>query len=450
MGKGQSWGGAIGFAEEETYATYVVPDFYVPITSESLKGTRPSTPATGIYTTRVTYYQLPGIIEAGGNFQFEADAHHLGFPLKWWNGQVSTATFCTGGTPSGTPAAGGSLTAGTYYYRTAAVLQRTSDGKRFWGSGSASSTSVTTSSGDLTVDLTWSNPSPPSGFTLYGTAIFRTASGGANTTQKYLATVVGSGTSYSDTGAVALSTIAFPATIYEHTYVPAAPIAGTHPLPSFSVTKLMDQSGTSAEAYYGGRMNTFSFSVGDPNAPPTSTFEMMCRNFEAIANPSPSYTAVRPMMNWQGFASIDGTMADYFEGCDFTATNNLEKVPSLAGVQYHRDFYPGIREVSGSVKFGFENKNHWTKMVNATEFALTLNCEGLPTTSGYTTISTVNYSAMPYAIQLHMPKCLYQEGGGNLSQAERMVETLPFKTAIDSGVGYELQIKLWNTTASYA
>jgi hypothetical protein len=239
--------------------------------------------------------------------------------------------------------------------------------------------------------------------------------------------------------------------MYRHTYLPAAPVAGTHPLPSFSITKLMDQSGTSAETYFGARMNSFQFAIGDPSAPAQCTFDLKARNFDAAANPSPSYTTVRPMMNWQGFATVDGTLASYFEGADFTATNNLANVPNLAGVQYHRDFYPAMREVTGTVKFGYENKDNWDRMRNATEFSLSILCDGTPTTAGsLTTISSVLYEAYPYSIELNMPVCLFTDAGGNLSGAERMVESCPFRCSYDTVLGTELAVYLINTTASYS
>lgn len=451
MGRAQGWGASFGIGEEDTFDTYMTPDVYIPISSESVKGSRPVNSSGNIFNTRANTFNLPGIIECTGNFQFEADAHHLGLPLKLWNGQVSSAAFAPSATPTATIAAGGTLPAGVYYYKTAVILQRTSDGKRFWGSGSSASSSVTSAASDNTTNLSWTNPAIPSGHTHYGTAIFRTPVGVAATTTYYLSTVVGTGTSTTDTGSATLSSIPLPAAIYRHSYLLAAPVAGTHPLPSFSVTKLMDQAGDTTETYTGARMGSFQFAIGDPSAPAQATFELMARKFSVIANPSPTYTRVRPMMNWQGFATVDGTLASYFEGCDFTSNNGLETVPALAGEQYHRDFYPGMRETTGTLNFGYENKDNWDRMRNATEFSLSVLCDGTPTTAGsLTTISSVVYQAYPYSIEINMPKCLFTDAGGNISGGARMTESAPFRCSYDSTLASELAIYLVNGTASYA
>jgi hypothetical protein len=109
-------------------------------------------------------------------------------------------TYTAMSAPSGlasTPAAGGSLTAGSYRYEVTAVDSLGGE------TGVSNEVTGTTSGGNLTNSLTWTAVTGASAYHVY-----RTASGGGTGTEKYLTTVYKN--AYSDTGSVTLTSTSPP------------------------------------------------------------------------------------------------------------------------------------------------------------------------------------------------------------------------------------------------
>lgn len=441
------YGSALGWGKETTFGTGVAATEWIQFMSESIRASRPTASSGSIAKSRTVRYQNPGIIEINGDISVEADGVLLLNGLYFWNGQVTSAKFATINNLTATVAASGSLTDDEYFYKVAVILQRTADSKYFFCSES-NEDSATTATTNNSVDLAWTLPSAPSGFTIYGVAIYR---GTTTDEEVFLDIEVGAAvTTHTDDGTATAGTAVPPGDIYVHTFTPAAPVGGTHPLPSFSVTKCVDHasSSSSSERYVGCRMNDFNLTIGDPNSPVEVSFSLMGQTFELISDPSPSYPNVKPMMNWQSYITIDGTQNVLFEGGDISCTNNLEAVPWLAGNQYHRDFYPGVREISGNLTFGYENHDQFNKVVNGTDFALLMSVEGNPVLSTATITSPIACTAMNYAMDVHLPKCNYQEGGASISGlGDRLVDSMPFSVSLSVGDGYDMRVRLWNTTS---
>lgn len=459
MGKGQSFGGGLMLKTESSFGT--AADLSsgatsLPIAAETIAVEHPHHIQANIAKSRVQQRATPGVLAIQGGFTMEADAINLGLPLFYWNGQVSSAALPSlTAAPTGSASAGGSLTAGAYRFKVAAVWQNDADTTvRWFANASSSSNQITTATTDLTVNLTWSDPTAltaPDGWSYYGTAIYRTAAAGAAGTEKFVKIVTGSGTTGSVADTTLDTTVSPPdGTVYQHIFIPEAVSAATHPLDAFSAGVLKDND--ESETYYGGRMNTFSLSLGDGNAPVEASFEAMFQRVQTGTNISPSPSQTAPMMNWAAWVSIDGgSKSTLVEAVEITGTNNLEAVPHLAGVNYVREFYPGMRAVSGTLTMAFENHDMWDKMKAGTEFSLEIYLQGTTTTADSdVTVSSVNYQAWPYSMRVALWKCYMTGGGANLSGSDRLVASFPFVAVYDSNEGEEMEIRLYNKTASYS
>jgi hypothetical protein len=457
MGVGQSWGGALLLKTESTYGTgadLAEAATTIPVTSETFAIEHPRPVYGNILTSRVAYGTAPGVISATGGFTMEADAVNVGLPLFYWNGQATSAALAGLLTkPTVTAGPGGALPAGEYYYKVAAVVRNSVLGLTVVTGASAVSDKATATAENGTITVGWTNPTTltlPSGWAYFGTAVYRTAKDGASGSERLLHFETGTGVSWADATTSALGTAIPPATIYQHIYVPAAVSAATHPLGGFSVGVLKDND--ESEQYIGCRMNTFSLSLGDQNAPVEVTFEAMAQTAFSVANLTPSPSIVAPLMNWQAQVLQNDTAMATVEALELTATNNLEPIPQLAGKNYVRDFYPGERTVTGTLTVAFEDHTQWDKMLAGTPFELSVWIGGQATTAlaSFDDGLGNTIASWPYGMRVDLWNCVYTGGGANLSGRDRLVAQFPFVSTMDSGEGEEMQVTVYNQTASYA
>lgn len=458
---GYGVGGALGLGSEITPGTGVAASLWLPFTQEGMKASRQVVETGTITGDRARQKLLDGLRSGSGDFSLEVDGANIGLPLYYANGNASGALVTAdipgrvSAAPSATPASGGTLTAGTYRYKVASVWQRTATGERYILPCSAE-VSGTTASGNLTIDLAWTDPTgltPPSGWTYYGTAIYRSLAGGAADSQKFLHLVAGTGASYSDTGAVALSATVVPVApasamkshVFKNSFA-----AGANPLPAFSALVVKDNDFT--QRFLLCRMNQFELSLGNPNSPVTAKFGIMARDYELIANPSPSVTNLRKMMAWSATVGIDGAVNETIEQMQLTLNNNCEVIPGFSGRPRNRDVGYGQRVVSGSLGRAFETHELFTKMANAERFSIDAWMLGqavVETVSDFT-VSGVTYRPIPYMMRVEVPKCSLSEAGANISGPGRMVESLNWGAEKDDTSGVDLRITVYNLTASYA
>jgi len=445
MSNGQSWGGALGIGTEETFGTGVEPSQWLPINSESVRGRRSVFMPATICASRVRQMGVPGLREASGGFQLNGDAVHLGLPLYYLTGDVDSAPLAgsVAAAPTVTPSPGGTLPDGDYRYQVCSILKQTSDNSLFMTTPTALSLFASCWEGNNQVTVAWVNPaSTPEGYSHHGTIIYRTAIGGAPESTRLLAIVVGGDASYTDTGAVALGTVQPPTgSVYQHTFR-----AGTGVLPSFSVTKLMDND--RGQRFSGCRMNSLKLSLGDAGNPVSVDLDLMARDWEDIDNPTPSFDLAQPFMNWQAAFYVDGTIVDRLEALELTLANNLQAVPGLSGSPCIRNLAPGIREASGSMTLAFENHDYWQKVRESESFSGYLELVGDAAGDGVIT-EPVFIQPWRYGMRVNLTACKAEEAGGNLSGSERMTEQIPFMVYDDTGAGYEAEFILYNTTASY-
>lgn len=456
---GYGIGGAIGVGTESTYGTGVAPSLWIPFLSESIQATRPVVEAGTITGDRSTYRNLPGVRSAQGDITMEFDGSTLGQLLFYANGNASGGLNSIdipgrfSAAPGATPASGGSLSAGDYRYRAAAVWARTDSGEFFVLPASASVT-ATAGSGDLTIDLTWTDPTsltPPSGFTYAGTAIYRSPVDGGENSERFLAYVSGTGTSYSDTGAVALGTQHFlTGAMRQHTFSRAFTI-GQNPLPGFSTVVAKDND--ASQRFLGCRMNQATLTWGAGDSPVQAQFQLMARDFEEVANPTPSISNLRKGMAWQATVGIDGVFNETVEGLSVVLANNCELVPGLSGRPRQRDVGYGRRSVSGTLSRSFQDHGFWRKMREAERFAIRCLTTAGPISETVGSIPVGGGAVawpIPYFMSVDVYGCMLDQAGANIGGPGRMVEQINFRSEVDSGEGTELRIRLYNLTASYS
>lgn len=445
MSNGQSWGGALGIGTEGSFGQAVEPSQWLPINSESVRGRRSVFMPATICASRVRQMGVPGLREASGGFQLNGDAVHLGLPLYYLTGDVDSAPLDGSVTsaPTVTPIAGGELPDGDYKYMVCSILKQTSDNSLFMTTPTALSEFASCWEGNNQVTVAWANPSStPAGYSHHGTIVYRTAIGGAPESTRLLAIVLRGDASYTDTGAVDLGTVQPPnGPVYQHTFR-----AGTGALPSFSVTKLMDND--RGQRFSGCRMNSLKLALGDAGNPVSVDLDLMARDWEDIDNPTPSFSLAQPFMNWQAAFYVDGTIVDRLEALELTLANNLQAVPGLSGSPCIRNIAPGIREASGSMTLAFENHDYWRKVRESESFSGYLELVGDAVGDGVIT-EPVLIQPWRYGMRVNLTACKAEEAGGNLSGSERMTEQIPFMVYDDTGVGYEAEFILYNTTASY-
>lgn len=467
---GYGVGASVNLAPEVTPGTApnVSTGVWLPFTSEAIKASRPVIESGTITGDRSIRKRLAGVRSGAGEINMEIDGSNIGPCLNYFNGNASGAYTASTvpaitAAPGGSIGAGGALPAGVYYYKVQLVYKRTSDLSLWSAKGSASSASFTSASTNNTATLTWTDPAtltPPTGFTVGGVAIYRTAVGGAAGTETFLTyqasptltgyADIGSGYVGSGSGAVVHTQ-----TVYQHLFARAF-TPGANPLPSFTTTVIKDND--LSEQFLLCRMNSMEFVIGDGNQPAMAKFGLMARDYQSIANPTASISNLRKFMAWQSQISIDGTYSDLVQAFTISANNNCELVPGLSGQPRYRDVGYGKRAIEVSLSRGFEDHAFWTAVRNGSRFALNMLACGQPVveTAGYSFdavgsgLDADMVYPFRYSMSVNVPVCSLSEGGANVGGPGRMVESIKCGAEVDEGTGHDMVIKLYNLTATYA
>lgn len=358
-------------------------------------------------------------------------------------GTIAAAATVTGG-------ASGALANGAYEYRVANYFTRALDGAVHIGAASPASTPVNLSGGtNGSASLTWTNSTPPAGYSLTGSMIYRQVDGGA---WGHVHTLPGSDTSASDLGAWSAGTGALPPEqLYQHTFIPPD-VNDSSDIPSFTITKLLDNS--HSQQIDGCKISQMSLNVAeDGNSPVEFTFDVLGRRALKVANLVPTFTPTCAMLSWQSRVSIDNIVSNVAKAMSLTVNQNLSSQRALNGSQFVRDHSPGMLEVTGQLTFGFENWEQWDRLKAGEKFALLNRVEGAASTDRAAVRLDANTLAtpFPFAAEFHMPSCLYDGGaGGQLSGGDIMNEQPGYRAGFSASAGYSIRIRLWNRTPSYA
>lgn len=453
MPVGASYDAHVLVGEQTAVGTAATPTITLPRKTETIKSKRIWTPAGAPHGSREVTEMQKGIQSAEGGINFDLYPGVLGWFMKWLFGGVSTTAALPGSitaTPTGTPGAGGTIPDGTYYYQVASVYTRDSDGEKLITNPKPTA-AVTVGTGNNTVVVDFVLPAVPTGYTRVNNYIYRTAASGSVGTAKYLAKVGAATLTYSDTGSATLSSIPIPGTVYEHVFAPAALVSGTDVLKYFTMLKMMDLGSSAAQQYNDGKVGKMTISSpNNQSAPAGLAFDVkFCRALGA-AEGSPTYTQEQACMAWQTQLLIDGTQIDRLKQWQVEADNGLE---FLMGSRGNKDYPRGISaaqrmKTGGSVTLQMENQTEWLKMIAGTPFAAIIFCDGGETTPT-AAVTAESAKSWPGMCRIHLPACYYEEAGGNQNEDKLMDEPLKFVCRKDASAGYGIQVKLFNTTASY-
>ncbi len=462
---GYGVGSAVLIGREDTPGEQSESLVTIPFTSEDVKGNRAMNPTATITGRRALTRRNKGKQTAAGSLSQEVDGASFGFLFNLLNGTASGALTSAAlpgrvATISAADASGGDLPVGVYYVKAATVLERTLDGSLWVMPASAEPSSVTLASSNRQIDYSWTNPVAfPRGFTLAGTALYRTVAGGASGSEKLAFYLDGSGNSYSLDDATKFVSTCVPlvATGYQHTFVEAFTVPN-NPLPAFSYVAKKDVP-TSMLAL-GGRMNGLELAVSNGDEPATAKWDMMFRRATTISNPSHSLSDIPSMMSWQSVVGVDGSWEDTLESFTLSIKNGAENVPGLIGKPWNRDVGYGVRDIGIQANRGYEDNGFFDKMMAGDTFNFGAFCAGGPlaaAAAGFTTSfdSTnggleADVLPLPYMIQLEAYDLSLGEAGGNVGGFGRIIEGLNSGAQRNVSEGTDLRVTLFNLTSSYS
>lgn len=456
-------GAAVGIASEVTEGTGVSPSVSLPFTQESLKAQRPVVKTGTITGDRSNSKMLDGVRSGQGDINMEIDGSNVGLMTYYANGKASGAlTSSTQGgmitsTPTGSAEAGGSLAAGAYRYKVASIWERTDTGELFVCIATAEVT-VTTASSNLTARVNFTDPTTltsaiPSGFTYWGTAIYRTTIAGSTNTQKFLAAVEGTAATYDDDGSVTLGTkVPVTGVTYKKHIFRKAFVTGAHPLQAFTTT--VNKDNDKAIQFLLCRCNTAEYVIGENGTVITAKFGVLARDWRTVSNFSPSVTNLRKMMSWGVTVRIDDTFDQTVRGATFTINNNGALRPGLSGLARMLDVGYGMRDISGSLPRSYNDQDFMEKLYNAERFAIDAWAlgQGIVETDSVIDVDGAGTLARPLAYMVHfeVPAAAINDAGANAGGPGEMVEAINWMAEVDPTTGDDLIITVYNLTSSYA
>ncbi|MHB2021218.1 MAG: phage tail tube protein [Candidatus Xenobia bacterium] len=450
--------GLVGFAEESAsaaYATAVAAAKYVPFLSENFTSDENFVIPDSIVDAPYVLVGAPGRhVVKPAQIDLHPDSDTIGWAAKWANRNMADTAWPPAPTiPSATAATGGSLAAGTYKYYVAHVYQLTGT-SNYWLGNLSAEFSGTTASGNLTLTLAWTNATAPSGYSIFGTAIFRTASGGLTGTEKFTHFVSGSASTYSDAGDVN-GTVAPPAsTITKHTNNQS-----NNDQKTFTVEVGMD--GWSKQIA-GCKIGDLSIDV--PSNGPVK-FQMggiVGQQLSQIASTSPTYAQAALLSPLLGHNSIVyyesyGTADTYVpRAASFSGkfNNNLEPIESIDGSRFIRALRNGPRTGNGSLTMQLDDDTQFNQVLADTEMgARIVSYAGVGLDGGAfsLTMGGQTVKAWPGMLEVVTPNFYITSNDAKLPNKKQLIITLPFSRLIyDPTTSSDWQINVVNTTSTYA
>ncbi len=439
-------------------------DVFLPILSESVMGSRGNVPSGSIVGDSMVQGVAPGVIDVGGSLSMEFDGQVSGQPVWLWNGDagytptaISASLGAATAAPTGAAAAGGSLTAGSYLYKVSTLVQRTIDGVVLIMPGSSESAAIVTATTNLTVNLTWSNPgSFPTGYTHYGTIIWRTLIGGLTGTQGWLDVNLGTGNTYSDNGSRTVDSNVTPyaASLYSHSFKGSPPVSAGDRLTPFTYFSCKDND--IAERYSFCLMDSMKIAVPGIGEKLAAEFSLKGTQIDTIANFAPSFVPLQPFVGWQATVSITGQQDVTAESFEINCSNSVNPVPGLRGVPYNRAVISGKREVKVNFNRQFGDHDFWDTMLAGAEFSIALTTYGgsvaSPVAHGLTPMQTGTIAMIPwqYSLKIELFRCIIDKAGGSIGGPDRIIEQISASCFKDASQGTEMEITMINTTAAYA
>jgi len=438
--------GGIGIGEESTYGTADAITDWLQASGETMSYQQQQDVSAAIFTDSEMIDTIPGRIVVGGGVTIPAYGG-AGFArmLKFANRNTSSASIPYDASLTYvTPDSGGDLDTGNYLCRIAHVLQHTRSGRLYMTNPSASS-SVGLGAGEGTIDYTWASPSAgsiPFGYTHAGTMLMRSDAGSSDV---YLVKYVpGSGTSASDDGSQALSSIAAPAPMYRHRFT------GSHAQPHSFSLECVDDNGYS-RLYTGCMVNQLGLTIR-PGERVSAQFDIFGQTMESTPSSTPSPTALNGLHGKDAFAYLRDSGGTYsannlVNSFDLTLNNRLNRRDNLNGTAYVRAIRAQMREIRGSADFDFESLEQLNDMLEHRCKDLLLVILG-PSSCAPFVQGSYTVHAWPSQLQVHIPNFQFESSTANLSADSPVVNRLPWVARKSASAGYALQIEAHNTASS--
>mgnify|MGYP001378732679 CR=1 FL=1 len=451
----------LGLAKETTPSVGVVPVSAIPFTSANFTAPRTMLESETIGGSSMLKNAVPGDSESTGSVVQEFDAETSGILLDLWNGDNgrSVAAYTSGrisAAPTGSAGgSGATIPRGDYINKVAAIWEHDYLGKSFISFESAASSAITVALGEE-VALSWTAPSglTLADYTYKGTAIYRTAAGGAAATARFLAFVSGTGASFTDTGANAnadtgVSSVGV-VNLYRHVLKGAAAAANSDRIRYFSAQ--MSKNIGSDERYYGNKGNDFSLEIPDRASPVTLTLNCMGDDMESllgefsVAAPTPR----RQILGRDTVVVIDGVRDCDIQQLSLTGTNNCSKLGTLCG----NTITEGARRINGSITLLFRNHTLFNKAVSGTELSMQIYMAGEPvmTSGGTLSLATHGVDAVPWprVAKFDMRRVTLAEFANPVEGPDQIIATASLAVMESPVTNTDLEIVLVNTISSYA
>lgn len=452
MSNSMSMRSAVIVGKETTFGTEAARTVAIPANSEGLSADEQYHISGAMRGDVADLQASPGQHQGGGSIEVELDGSQGGAVLRWLARRAVTpaaASYQHDAEPTVATSGVGTIPAGTYRYAVVPVFTRTGYEPRFGGSsGNQSTVAVNGSEGVL---VQWLNPTPPSGWTLAGTMIFRTAAGGGAGTEKYLAWANGGGTTqYTDTGSATLETgTAVPKRLYEHSFDDGSNTADP---PANSVEVLKD-NGTS-ELWLGTHANSGTISVPAESTPVTLALDLIARQLVIESSPTtPAFADVAAFMGYRAIFSFgddlealsESELAASFEA---SISNNFERKFNLNGSRYARKHKAGKSTVEVTISADYENTTLLENYLENGTFAARVEIEG-PSTGDVIEYDGSNDGApWPYVLRLDFPRLKLMTHTAPSSGDGSIMQQLTLRALKDPAYGYSWRATLTNTQSS--
>ena len=151
--------------------------------------------------------------------------------------------------------------------------------------------------------------------------------------------------------------------------------------------------------------------TADPKQLLKHASKFMARASGTVANPTSSFSAVKPMATWAGLATIGGTSVGNVETFDVTlARTEVEAIPTLDGNQDPWDIWVGALTCKGKTSIVMLDDTQYVNYTSATA----------PSFDVTVTVSTL------LILQIHMTKCNYEKATPKLQGKSYVALDIPF------------------------
>ncbi len=453
--------GHFGMAQEANaaYGTAVAASVFLPIKSESIALTidRPADP--GIEAIPWNKRNEEGKHSVAGAVQLDLGGANMGYPLKMCERGITSNAHAQVSGITAAVGAGGTLEVGAHYYKVYVILNRTADSVKYPASASTEVLATVAATANATATLSWTNPTPPAGHTIWGHLITKTAVGGATGSELCLISATGAtAVTYADTGTPAYSATAAsaPDDIYIHTIESDS----TKNLNSFTA-EIHPDTGSSRQVT---GLKAKGFKLGfDVNSGPFWDFslDVVGKDEVKIAKTAPSYTDPKSFSAYKTMAWLNTTAGT------LTANTQISKfelavdngLQESRGANYTDTLLAvdgGFIKTTANFTINCTGMDEYDRFLAATQMQVKVLGDGPPTslaadgTAWAFTSSGITLQSYPYQVVVTVPQVLYKAVPHNIGgQATRLALAVAGEAQYNTTMGSDHTIELVNKIASY-